>query len=200
VTLPYNEKPDDAMLAWAKSVYQQWPSAFGIFDAHSIIGTTASWTDQGEIYFDTFKTVPNVNIMTCGHIHGESHRQDTTGQHVLHTILADYQSLKPNGGNGYLRRWDFSPATNELHVSTFSPTDVDPDPLPEPNITLKVDLAGAGKAPFTPLAIVKNVHGHAIANMTSVKAATTFEWYAVGEDCVHSTRTPTRRFTVSANP
>lgn len=199
LSLSYDENPDAAVIAWARSVFQQHPSSFGIFDAHSIMGTGGGWTDQGGDYFNAFKTIPSVQIMTCGHIHGEKRRKDTVSNRDLHTMLADYQKLE-NGGNGWMRLWLFSPAKNELHVRTYSPvlqkwqTDADSD------FKLEVDLAGAGNAAFKPIATVQNAQAHVTAILPKAKAGTTHEWYAAAKDCVHSARTPSRRFTVAAAP
>ncbi|MBI5531168.1 MAG: metallophosphoesterase [Deltaproteobacteria bacterium] len=197
LSLSYDEDPDAPIIAWARSVFLQRPSSFGIFDAHSILNTGKGWTDQGAVYFNAFKTTPSVQILTCGHIHGETRRTDTVSNRELHTMLADFQKLE-NGGNGWLRLWLFSPAKNELHVRTHSPVLNSWQTDSQSDFKLKVNLAGAGKAAFKPLATVKNAQGHVTATLPKAKAGTTHEWYAAVNDCVHRAHTPHRRFTVAA--
>ena len=39
---------------------------------------------------------------------------------TVYTVLADYQG-RTNGGNGWMRILKFSPATDQIHVQTYSP-------------------------------------------------------------------------------
>ena len=61
--------------------------------------------------------------MLGGHKPGEGMRQDTGPNPTMLFILflSDYQSLS-NGGDGWLRIMEFSPANNEITVTTYSPT------------------------------------------------------------------------------
>ena len=60
-------------------------------------------------------------MLLCGHVSGEASRKDSFNGNTVHTILADYQS-RENGGHGRLRILKFSPAKNQIEVSTYSPT------------------------------------------------------------------------------
>src|SRR6202000_2852395 len=75
---------------------------------------------RGQTIFDNLKNNENLFLMLCGHNQGQYYRQDTIGNRVIATCLSDYQDW-PNGGNGYLRTYQFSPSNNVIHVNTFSP-------------------------------------------------------------------------------
>ena len=47
-------------------------------------------------------------------------RHDTFEGRTVWTVLSDYQYL-PDGGDGWLRIYTVSPASNVIHVQTFSP-------------------------------------------------------------------------------
>ena len=67
---------------------------------------------------------PNCNVVMVlsGHDPGEDRREDLNacgGQ--VHQLLQDYQG-RPNGGNGWLRYFEFDPAQNQIRAFTYSPT------------------------------------------------------------------------------
>ena len=67
---------------------------------------------------------PNCNVVMVlsGHDPGEDGREDLNacgGQ--VHQLLQDYQG-RPNGGNGWLRYFEFDPAQNQIRAFTYSPT------------------------------------------------------------------------------
>ena len=59
--------------------------------------------------------------MMNGHTSGEGQRMDTYSGSTVYSLLADYQ-IGANGGDGWLRILEFSPATDEIFVKTYSPT------------------------------------------------------------------------------
>ena len=71
---------------------------------------------------------------------GES---DTFNGNTVYTLLADYQS-RTNGGDGWLRILEFSPANNEIRVKTFSPTLAQYETDADSQFTLAYDMGGAG--------------------------------------------------------
>ena len=87
--------------------------------------------------------------MLGGHVSSEGMREDTgPNNNVIYSLLSDYQDL-PNGGNGWLRIMEFSPANNEITVSTYSPwldeygtdTEMDGNSTSAP-FTLAYDMGG----------------------------------------------------------
>ncbi len=81
---------------------------------------------QGEEIFDALQHHPNLFLMLGGHIATEGERDDVgTNGNTIYTLLSDYQNQDPpggEGGNGWLRIMEFSPGTNTITVSTYSPT------------------------------------------------------------------------------
>ncbi len=130
--------------------------------------------------------------MTCGHISAESLRSDDFEGNVIHTMLADFQA-DANGGGGYMRIWEFSPANDELTVRTYSPkadawyTDEDSE------FTLKVDLVGSGST-FEQVALIEPATGAALTNVEGLTPGRSYEWYATVSDCVHEASTPIHSF------
>ena len=59
--------------------------------------------------------------MLAGHRHGEGRRTDIFNGNTVHTLLSDYQG-RANGGDGWLRILEFSPANNQIRVRTYSPS------------------------------------------------------------------------------
>jgi len=117
--------PDSSVRNWADGLLKTYSNRRGIVVSHSILNTgiTAPWTSEGTNIFNALNHNPNLFLMLCGHIHGENRRADTgTNGNTIHTILADYQSLQPNGGNGFLRIMEFDPYNNQINVTTYSPT------------------------------------------------------------------------------
>jgi hypothetical protein len=117
-------------------------------------------------------------------------------------MLSDYQRSAPdpndpmkpvvveqsqtNGGQGYMRIWTFSPANQQLRVTTYSPKKNASYTDGRNEFTLAVDLVGAG-GPFTSLGVVKAEAGTAEAVLPGTMMGQRFEWYAVARDCVHQT-------------
>src|SRR5204863_4094863 len=93
----------------------------------------------------------------CGHYVNDARRSDTWNGHTIHTVMSNYQNLA-NGGSGWLRIMEFSPAHNELRMRTYSPWlgqfRVPPDSSSQS--TLSCDLSG-GDTSFHPLATFRRV-------------------------------------------
>lgn len=202
VNLQYDITPDPAVLAWARSIFEMHPEAFGILNSHFILGSGGSFGNQGQAIYDALKDVPNVQLMTCGHVSAESRRSDESeGGHVIHSMLADYQFLYRDtaayqGGSGFMRIWEFSPANNELTVRTYSPTLDEWQTDADSEFTLAVDLRGAGGA-FQTVATVQQASLGSEIELDGLSPGKTYEWYATVRDCEHETRTPVYRFTTS---
>lgn len=76
-----------------------------------------------EIFLEFIRSHPNVVMAQGGHFDADLYRLDSingAGLPVLE-IVSDYQGLL-NGGDGYLRIYEFDFDTNQVHVETYSPT------------------------------------------------------------------------------
>lgn len=198
VNLQFSSTAREApVLAWARSVFDARPAAFGIVNSHHILSASAAFSTVGRSIYDGVKSVPNVQLLTCGHVGGESRRTDTTPEgNVIHSMLADYQ-FRERGGAGYLRLWEFSPASNELTVRTYSPVDKKFETDADSEFTLKVDLR-TPSGPFDDVATVDPATATAIsAKVEALLPGHTYEWYATVTDCVHTVASARRRFKVA---
>jgi hypothetical protein len=122
VHLEYDESPDPAVLDWADQVLKSYPQRRAVVVSHFLIwpGDPGSFGAQGQAIYDALKDNPNLFLMLCGHHAEEGRRVDAYQGLTVHTLLADYQN-RANGGDGWLRLLEFSPASNEIQVRTYSP-------------------------------------------------------------------------------
>jgi hypothetical protein len=91
----------------------------GSFDGiHGGQGKTAQ-----EIYLELIRSHPNVVMAQGGHFDADLYRLDGRNGADLPVleIVSDYQSLR-NGGDGYLRIYDFDFPNDRIVVETYSPT------------------------------------------------------------------------------
>jgi hypothetical protein len=121
INLEYNAAT--ARLNWADDLLKTYSSRRGIVVQHDILNTNNSWYNQAP--YTALKDNPNLFLMLCGHMHtstdGAAYRAELGDDgHTIHIMLADYQDF-PNGGNGYLRILRFSPASNMIYATTYSP-------------------------------------------------------------------------------
>lgn len=194
VNLQYSETAREApVLAWARRIFEQHPDAFGVVNSHAIVSPSGNFTPAGQSMYDAFKDLPNVHLMTNGHFSSEARRDDTFEGHTIHSMLADYQG-RENGGDGWMRIWEFSPANDELTVRTYSPSLKKFETDAQSEFTLKVNLKGAG-GKFEPRGTVDAAGGVAKQTLDGLGPGQTYEWYATVTDCTHVTSTPVQKFT-----
>ncbi|UJR78559.1 LamGL domain-containing protein [Sandaracinus amylolyticus] len=195
VDMKYDPAPDAAVLAWARRILETHPDHFGIVNAHYIVNSDGTFGAQGQAIYNALRSVQNLHLMTCGHISAESRRNDTFEGHRIDSMLADYQS-RENGGNGFMRIWEFSPAEGELTVRTYSPTHDRWETDANSEFTLRVPLRGAGGA-FEEVARAERGASPATATIDGLEPGRVYEWYATIRDCDHTVRTPVSRFTTT---
>lgn len=195
VDLQFDRTPDPGVLAWARSVFEAHPDAFGVLNTHFLLNGAGSFGTQGQAIYDALADVDNVQLMTSGHISAEALRTDVHQGNVIHTMLADYQA-DGDGGSGYLRLWEFSPASGELTVRTYSPVLDDWYTDADSEFTLEVELPGAGEG-FAEVMTVDPAGADVTATVTDLQPGTSYEWYAEIHDCAHTVRTGVSRFTTA---
>jgi hypothetical protein len=192
VNLQWDETPDPAVLAWARSVFDAHPNAFGILNAHFLLNGQGEFGVQGQAIYDALQETQNVHLMTCGHVSNEQRRTDVFEGHPIHTMLADYQG-DGEGGSGYLRIWEFSPANDELTVRTYSPSKDSWLADDKSEFTLSVEMPGAG-GPFQQVAVVDPATTGVKSAMPGLLPGRMYEWYATVSDCDYTVSTPVQRF------
>src|SRR5690606_16370190 len=109
VNMKFAPEPSAAVLAWARQILRTHPDHFGIVNAHYILTGAGNFSPQGRAIYEALRDVPNLHLMTCGHVSNEQRRTDTFEGHSITSMLADYQS-RDDGGSGYMRIWEMSPA------------------------------------------------------------------------------------------
>jgi Concanavalin A-like lectin/glucanases superfamily len=195
VNLMYDLDPDPAVIAWAKTIFEMHPDAYGILNTHYLLGAAGTFGPQARMIYTALKGVPNVHLMTGGHVAAESRRFDTFEGHTVHSMLADYQG-RVDGGQGYMRLWEFSPSTQTLSVKTYSPTLDKFEADADSEFTLKVDLKGIG-GPFRDV-FVKGAPSDALAStIEGLEPGKTYEWYADVDSCGKRVSTRIARFTTN---
>ena len=109
-----------ALDQWSYGVLQTNAHRRAIVVTHDLLAVTGDWDVHGRAIYNNLRSCPNLFLMLSGHNHGEARRTDTFAGHPIQTCLSDFQSYT-NGGNGFLRLYQFSPAHNVIRVKTYSP-------------------------------------------------------------------------------
>jgi hypothetical protein len=119
--------PTSAEIQWANDMLNAYPDRRGILTTHGYLttsgtrGSVTQCSDTQYIWDDLIKNHANLQIVLCGHMHGESRRTDVNlAGNTVYQMLADYQD-ETNGGNGKLRILTFVPDENKIYVKTYSP-------------------------------------------------------------------------------
>ncbi|MEJ7602661.1 MAG: LamG-like jellyroll fold domain-containing protein [Kofleriaceae bacterium] len=197
VNLMYDLDPDPAVVAWARSIFEMHPDSFGILNTHYLLTSGGNFGPQAQGIYDGLRGVDNLQLMTGGHIANESRRKDTFKGHTIHSMLADYQG-RPQGGAGYMRIWEFSPANGTVSVRTYSPTLDNYETDANSEFTVDVDLRGAG-GPFQDFALSSAAHDAVEVSVGTLEVGKTYEWYADVASCGGATKSPLYRFTTASS-
>jgi hypothetical protein len=114
--------PDDTALIWANEIISSYPGRRVIVTTHEFLWCNGVRTDVGNNIWNKFVQphADQIFFVLCGHMHGVATRSDFINGAFVHQVLADYQDIG-NGGDGWLRILRFSPSTNKIYVSTYSP-------------------------------------------------------------------------------
>ncbi len=201
----YDTTPNAAILNWADALLKANPHRRAIVTSHYIIGqgNPASFGAQGAGIYNALKDNPNLFLMLCGHIHAEGRRSDVFEGRTIYSVLSDYQGL-PNGGQGFLRTFTFSPANNRIRVESWSPTlnraALQSDGLPHFDGTF--DLPYNMQAPISEwvaLGTVTVPAGGTVAslNWTGLDRGKQYEWYAAVTDGVNVVSSAASTFSTS---
>lgn len=206
IHLAYDTTPNQAIMDWADALMKAHPHRRVIVTSHYIIGqgNPASFGAQGQALYNNFKDNPNFFLMLCGHIHSEGRRSDVFEGRTVYTVLSDYQGL-PNGGNGFLRTFTFSPANNRIRVESWSPTLNRPtnasDNLPHFDGTFDMNYnLQAPVSDWVALGTVNVLAGGSTASLSwnGLEPGKDYEWYAAATDGVNVVSTSASRFSTNA--
>jgi len=200
IYLEYDTTPGADVLAWADNLLSVYSSRRGIVVSHYLIGTgnPGGFGTQGQAVYDALNDNLNLFLMLCGHESGEGQRTDTFNGNTVHTVLADYQS-RTNGGDGWLRIMEFSPANNELRVKTYSPVLGQFETDANSQFTLSYDMGGSG---FQLIGTNTNVPSGSVTSITwpGLTHQTEYEWYVTVSDGNSTITSPVWKFTTEDDP
>lgn len=197
IYLEYNPAPSATVVNWVDALLKTYSNRRGIVVSHDLIDGGIEFSSQGQALYEALKDNPNLFLMLCGHISEEQRRQDIFNGRTVDTLLSNYQD-GTNGGNGWLRILEFSPATNQIRVKTYSPvlnsfqTDADSQ------FTLSYDMQGSG---FSAIKSNPNVTSgtSAAIKWSGLKPNTEYEWYVTVSDGVSTVTSPRWKFKTGTN-
>jgi hypothetical protein len=184
IFLEFDPEANAEVLDWADGLLKEHDDRRGIVVTHfTMVGAALDnrFSEQGQATHDALKDNPNLFLILGGHICEAGWRHDMFDANVVFSILADYQ-CRPNGGDGWLRLLEFSPASDDIHVRTYSPTR--DEYLTDPRQQFTLDYVMSGEGPFEEIGRVRLATGEDEARVTwsGLDPATHYEWYvAVNE-------------------
>jgi hypothetical protein len=184
VHLQYN--PNQGVYDWASAVLSHYSDRIAILTMHEYLDTSANILVPA-IWDQVIVPNNNVRFVLCGHKHGEAYRVDTEDGREVHQILADYQSLTPYGGNGFLRIMRFAPSENLVYVETYSPYLDEYRTGSSSDFTITFDMSGS-TVPYEHLGTQLNVSPGTETSLDwgTLNLATGYEWYVTVTDTVTS--------------
>jgi hypothetical protein len=189
------------VLAWANAVLQTNQNRRAIVVSHYLLnsGFNARFSAQGQSVYNALRGNTNLFLMLCGHMTPpEGQRTSTFNGRTVWTVMSDYQD-SGNGGNGWLRLYEFSPAQNVIHVKTYSPwlNQVETDADSQFDIPYAMTSTNA----FSILGIRSNVlsGASAVSTWTNLVPGTKYEWYVTVADGENTTTGTIMNFTVGTN-
>ena len=181
---------------WSDNILKTYANRRAIVVTHDLLAASGVQDPRGYAIYSNLKTNDNLFLMLCGHNHGQWYRTDTNGTHVISTCLSDYQDF-PNGGNGYLRIYQFSPSNNVIHVSTYSPyLSVALGPFNNSPSAFDIPyIMDNAKPPFQVIGSVTVPSGSPASVLwTNLTVNTQYEWYATVSDGTNTVSLPSGSF------
>lgn len=200
IHLEYDTTPDAAVLDWADALLKAHPHRRAFVTTHHMVntGNPATFSGQGRAIYDRLKNNPNLFMLLGGHIAGEGRRQDTHQGRTVYSLLQDYQG-RSNGGDGWLRYYQFSPANNRITARTYSPSLNQHETDDSSQFVLNYDMQSACMD-WVPLGTVSVPAGGGTASLTwtGLEDGKHYEWYAAMSDGINATGSEVRRFATMA--
>jgi hypothetical protein len=208
VSLEYDPSANPNVLAWANNLLQTYSNRRAIVVSHYIInsggdinsGVNATFSTQGKAIYNALKGNPNLFLMLSGHVTPpEGQRKDVFNGNTVYSLLSDYQS-RTNGGNGWLRIMEFSPANNLIRVKTYSPWLNQFETDSSSQFTLSYNMQ-QGPNNFTIIGSSSNIPSGSGTAVTwaNLSPNARYDWYVTVSDGTNTTTGPVWRFTTGPN-
>ena len=206
--------PPDDVLAWAQRVLSAHSNRRAIVATHAYVNVAGAFSAQvqrtdvpgnsgASIWQKLIQPNCNVFLVVNGHftdlLDGEANRTDLNAcGRPVHGALSDYQG-RPNGGDGWLRYYTFTPAANEIRATTYSPTLNAYETDSDSSFVLGYDMSPPVDLPELGRQTVASGTQASVA-LPELAPGTMFDWYATVGDGTSTTRGATQSVTVSAPP
>jgi len=197
---------DATTRSWANTLLQTPPynTYRAIVITHNLLDgtvTPAPFSSEGQALYDALKDNPNLFLMLGGHATTEVRRTDeypASSGHFIHSLRSDYQD-RANGGNGWLRLYQFLPFSNQIQVKTYSPYlnqfEVDADS----EFTLDYAMGGPSceDNQFEQIGSVANVPSGSSLSIiwSNLSVGAHYQWYVTVNDGVNLVEGPIWEFT-----
>jgi hypothetical protein len=197
IHMEFDNSANQVVLDWADAVLKAYPNRRAIIVTHWMVGGgyPAAFSNQGRRIFEELSDNPNVFMLLGGHIAQEGRREDSVDGRPIYSILADYQS-RTQGGDGWLRYYEFRPADNEIESITYSPTLDQFEYDSDSSFIMPYDMSG------NDFELIGTVSGAANGSDVSVTwpnlmPGSRYEWYVVVQSPDGITVSDTWRFNVA---
>ncbi|GAB2849821.1 PKD domain-containing protein [Microbacterium insulae] len=210
LTLNLELNPPDDVLAWAQRVLDAHSDRRAIVSTHSYLAVSGNLSLQqlrtdvagnsgAQIWQKLIRPNCSIFLVVNGHftdgLDGEAHRTDLNdcGQPVR-SALSDFQG-RPNGGDGWLRWYTFTPSAGTITATTYSPTLDQYETDADSAFTWNYDMTPPADLPVVGR---ETVSAGAVASVPLPDApeGTVLDWYATVDDGTSVTRGPTWTTTV----
>ncbi len=198
----FDSAANPSVLAWGNEVLRTNANRRAIVVTHNF-GNTATpltFSAQGAAIYNALKTNANLFLMLAGHVTGEGARVDTFNGNTVRTFVQDFQGWT-NGGNGYLRIFEFSPSRNQITVQTYSPWTDTYETDSDSEFFFDYDMRGSPNG-YQLIGTQNNVPPGTVANMPwpNRQPNTSYDWYVIVKDTAgNSTTSPLWHFTTGSN-
>ncbi|HEX9077832.1 MAG TPA: LamG-like jellyroll fold domain-containing protein, partial [Anaerolineae bacterium] len=176
--------PSSGALTWANGVLKSNSNLRAIVTTHDLLDVTTptpNFSSNGAAIWNALKGNSNLFMMLGGHLDTYGRRQDTgTNGNTVYSLRSDYQT-QPNGGDGWLQIMQFSPASNQITVKTYSPY-LGQYWTPDNTLTVPYNM-GPGCGTFQLLGTVTTTSGsQASYNWNNLQGGVYYTWYVTVSD------------------
>ena len=185
------------MLTWAQSIITANPDREVIVATHEYLDTAGNHDNR--VWTNLIQPNCQIILVVNGHLPGEAQRTDTNAcGEAVHQVLTDYQG-RANGGDGWLRYYTFTPASNTIEAYTYSATLNQFETDANSRFSLAWPAGGGTPGPFTAIGTAPVSGGSASIAWPGRAASTAYEWYATVSDGLLTTTGATWSFTTGSS-
>jgi hypothetical protein len=192
IDLQYGPLP--ARVRWAQGVVAAHPGYRVIVSTHDYLNADGSRDANGDAIWDGLvKDECSVFLVLSTHNPGAARSEATNScGGTVHQVLQNYEGLA-DGGSGFLRYFEFHPASDEIAVYTYSPT-LDAFRAGDDQFTLAYHMGA--DLPFAQIGTTQTVASGGTASVAWPGPAdgTQVEWFAQVDDGETTTDGPVWSF------